>query len=218
MNLGVYIPAKNDDIFIADVIKPVLEVFPEVQFIDLGSVDKTVQIAKSMGLPVNVHEGLDGLAYKKLLNHYSRKHDWVIWIDSDEIFPVECLHKLKELIKEGEHGQYKTVRASWKKIKQEADGLYVDKKLRMSGHKAFDTKVFNFANPWPYESLSPLVEGGLVFREPKIYNGVWCWHAVLMQRSSVMEDDIRRNKRLEKTEIYNRELEWEKVDKLPWLL
>jgi hypothetical protein len=214
MDLGVYIPAKDDDIFIADVIKPVLEVFPEVQFIDLGSVDKTVQIAKSMGLPVHVHEGLDGLAYKKLLNHYSRMHDWVVWIDSDEIFPVECLHRLKELIQIGETGPYKTVRCSWKMIKQEEDGLYVDKKLRMNGHEAFDCKEFNFSNPWPYQVLA----GDLSKREPKIFNGVWCWHAVLMQRSSVREDNIRRKKRLEKTEIYNRELEWEKVDKLPWIL
>jgi len=233
MDLGVYVTLKNDDLFIADVIKPVTEVFPQVKVIDLGSTDNSIKEIKKTGVPYIIHNDIGGETFTALKNHYGKKHDWVVWVDSDEIYPIESLLKMKELIEVYSRTpitgnrpplpieERKTIRCSWKLIREENDELFVANELRMNGHKAFDSRMYTFIDPWPYEVLY----GNEHLKESKKhYNGVWCWHAVLLERSSqgsIYKDirgryTVREKKRQGKLEQYIPKYKWEKVPDLPW--
>jgi len=235
MNLGVYISLKNDDLYIKDVIKPVLEVFPQVKIIDLESTDNSIERIKETRVPYIVHNGIGGEKFTNLKNFYSKKHDWVVWIDSDEIYPVESLLKMKELIEIYSKApikipikppllveERKTIRCSWKLVREENGKLFIADKLRMNGHKAFDSRIYTYIDPWPYEVLY----GNEHLKESKKhYNGVWCWHAVLLERSSVgsvYKDTkgrytVREKKRQGKLEMYIPQYEWKEIEKLPWM-
>lgn len=229
MNLGVYITSKDDDLFIADVIKPVIEVFPQAEAIDLGSTDDSIEIIQKSGIPYNLHKDISGKEYTVLKNRYSKKHDWAVWIDSDEIYPVSSLLKMKELIVSGAsvkasvpedknvfipYENRKTVRCSWRLIREENSKLLVADKLRMNGHKAFDSKLYTFIEPWPVETLN----GVRRLKDSKnVFNGVWCWHAVLLQRSSKGDNALRIEKKQAKLDEYIPLYEWSKVEKYPWI-
>lgn len=228
MNLGVYITLKNDDIFIADVIKPVAEVFPQVKIIDLESTDNSIEEVKKTGVPYTIHKDINGEGFTNLKNFYSKKHDWVVWIDSDEIYPVFSLLRMKELIESGNNAvinwpvnkrtfipyEYrKTVRCSWQLIREENGELFIANELRMNGHKAFDSRLYTFIDPWPAEVLygNEHLKGS-----KKIDNGVWCWHAVLLDRSSTGDYGQRNKKRQGKLAEYIPQYEWLKINQFPW--
>lgn len=228
MNLGVYITLKNDDLFIADVIKPVVEVFPQVQVIDLESTDNSIAEVEKFKIPLTIVKDVGGKEFTSLKNFYGKKHDWVIWIDSDEIYPVASLLKMKELIESSSkaiinyplkrenfipYEHRKTIRCSWLLIREEKDQLFIANELRMNGHKAFDSKLYTFIDPWPYEVLygNQHLKGS-----KKADNEVWCWHAVLLERSSTGDYGPRAEKRQAKLKEYIPKYEWIKIDKFPW--
>lgn len=215
MNLGVYVTAKNDEIYITDVLRPVMEVFPQIVLIDLGSTDGTVGLAKKVGVPTEIRP-CDGTQFTCLLNEFSQRHDWVVWIDSDEIFSVECLLRMKEFIgiRSVDLSLPQTVRTSWKMIREKDSKYEVSNEMKVSGHKAFNTKIFKFVRSWPRQVLKGA--DNHEYREPEEFNGVWCWHAVLLPRSTVREATVRYKKRLYKFALYDRDLTWTEVGGIPW--
>lgn len=221
MNLGVYISTFNEDILIAETIKHVHEVFPQVEVIDLGSMDRTLMLVAPYNISVNRHvmpvkkskhdpHG-SGQEWTKLKNQYAAKHDWVFFIDGDEIFNVENLRKIKALL---ENPAYTAYRVGWKNIKDE-DGVPMISNMIVNGAKIYKTSDYSFRRGWPNEVLQ--AEEGLDNRQPKEECEVWCWHGVLLVRSSRQEDTSRRKKRVSKLEQYNRELQWKELRDWPWM-
>jgi len=215
MNLGVYITAKDDDQFIADVIRPVLGVFPQAKAIDLGSRDHTIREMRSTGITVLEMPVEHGRDYTVLKNKMSKKHDWVFWVDSDEVYPLPCLERMKAFINiradfPDKHPQ--TVRISWKMIKKEKNRYFVSNETKVNGHKAHESKRYEYGRAWPLEVL----RGDESAKEPAEFNGIWCWHAVLLQRSSLPEPTARMKKRISKVDPYNQEFTWTQVEELPW--
>lgn len=214
MGLGVYITLKNDEHYIADVIRPVQIVFPQVRVLDLGSTDRSIKRIQSTGVEYECHN-VNGPEFTALKNEYSKKHDWVFWIDSDEIYPVESLKKMNDLIRVRASGDgLQTIRCSWKLIKHARHGAYkISKGLKLNGHKAHNTKLYTYTRAWPREVLSGPERHKESTRSE--FNGIWCWHAVLLERSSRDTSTARRKKREYKLAEYS-DLKWEKVSKLPW--
>lgn len=228
MNLGVYISTLDEEIFIEVALKNVIKVFPQVEVIDLGSRDKTVEIVKRLGVPVNEHvlpnksskNSFDGpaQAWTELKNEYANKHDWILLLDGDEIFDEENLRRLK-VKAETDPPKYTAYHIGWKMVR-EVNGQKQVSEMKPSGTKLYRSADYSFDKGWPGERLkrNPFINNARERnKEPKEHTDVWCWHGVLLNRSSAPERTARRKKRLERWKYYDTQLEWEDVDKWPWM-
>ena len=220
MDLGVYVSTLNEELLIRATLKDVVKVFPQVEVIDLGSTDKTLEIVRSMGVSINEHVLDSGNAAKQwidLKNDYGHKHDWTLLLDGDEIFDEENLLKLKD---KAECGNYLAFHIGWK-MARIVSGQKQISNVHPAGCKLYKGARYYFRKEWPNEVQDRVRRGPNRARvsqmEPKSKTDVWCWHGVLLQRSeTIPEDTARKKKRGDKHALYNEYLQWEDVDKWPW--
>ncbi len=221
MNLGVYVTTMDEEVLIESVLRPVIEVFPQVEVIDVGSRDNTLQVIDQFDVPVHKYNlrGLNtkkdgnvaGQEYERLKNVYADKHEWCIFIDGDEIYNIENLNMIKEKAGNPEHTAY---RVGWKMVREQ-NGQKQIAPTKINGCKLFKTSEYYHRRAWPYEVLQAKNADN---REPKQKHSIWCWHGVLLQRSkSVTEHPVRLARRLNKAESYARELQWTNISEWPWL-
>jgi glycosyltransferase involved in cell wall biosynthesis len=221
MNLGVYVSTLNEEFFIEDTLRDVVKVFPQVEVIDLGSTDMTLGCLNRFDIPVHQHtmpvkkykhdpHG-PGQEWTALKNMYARKHDWVLFIDGDEIYNEENLLKLKAL---AGNETFTAYRVGWKTMREAADGFQVAETV-VNGAKLYKSSDYKFQRGWPNEVLKAVY--GPHNKQPKEECDVWCWHGVLFPRTaSVPEATSRRKKRAGK-EIEYENLEWEESTRWPWM-
>lgn len=227
MDLGVYVSTLDEEIFISSALKNVIKVFPQIEVIDLGSRDATVPIVQSLGVPVNEHVlpnksskySFDGpaQAWTELKNEYANKHDWILLLDGDEIFDEENLRRLKAKAL-ADPVIYTAYHIGWKMLR-EVNGQKQVSEMKPSGTKLYRSADYSFDRGWPGEILKrnpSVINNRERNKEPKEYTDVWCWHAVLLNRSSSPERTARRKKRIERWKYYDEQLSWEDVDKWPW--
>ncbi len=96
--LSVLVVTKNEARRIARCIQA-LHDFSDVIVIDSNSIDKTMEIARDMGCEV-VPYHWDGRYPKKrqwCLDRLPIKHDWVFWVDADEIVTPQLTAEIREL-------------------------------------------------------------------------------------------------------------------------
>jgi glycosyltransferase involved in cell wall biosynthesis len=223
-DLGVYVSTLNEEVLIESTLRYVVEVFPQVEVIDLGSKDRTLARANQFGIPVNhhvmpkritkhhpVHAGAE---WTRLKNEYTAKHDWVFFIDGDEVFNKENLLKMKAKIEEGSYAAY---RIGWKNLREHNGGVQ-ESSILVNGPKLFKTSDYKYLRSYPAEVLASTVEGLLIPNtEPKGECDVWCWHGVLLNRtSSIPEASNRMKKRQHKAARYDKALDWHDIPKWPW--
>lgn len=237
MDLGVYVSTLDEEVFIEACLKNIVKVFPEVEVIDLGSTDQTVDIVRRLGVPVNEHiltppsskYAFDGppQQWTKLKNDYANKHEWILLLDGDEIFDEENLRRLKAKVFDRttdvkKHNipvrEYTAYHIGWRMCRI-INGQKQISEMKPSGTKLYKSSDYSFDRGWPGEVLK---------RNPKIDNprnrakdikeecDVWCWHTVLLQRSSVPERTARKKKRDERWQYYDEQLSWETVEEWPW--
>jgi hypothetical protein len=226
MDLGVYISTLDEDVLIEAALKNLIKVFPQTEVIDLGSRDKTVKIVKRLGVPINHHvftqktgkNTFDGPPQQwiQLKNDYADKHEWIFLLDGDEIFDEENLLKIKA--KAESNAKYTAYHIGWKMVR-EVNGQKQVSEMKPSGSKLYKSSDYRFWRGWPGEILkrNPDVDN---FRgrnrDIKEECDVWCWHGVLLNRSSTPERTARKKKKDERWRYYDEQLEWEDVDKWPW--
>jgi glycosyltransferase involved in cell wall biosynthesis len=87
MPLSVAIIARNEEERLPDCLRSV-RFADDVVVVDSGSVDNTVQIAKSFGARVFVREWM-GFSGQKQFAVDQCRHDWVLILDADERVPEE---------------------------------------------------------------------------------------------------------------------------------
>tara|TARA_R110002095_G_scaffold210134_3_gene197198 strand:+ start:2338 stop:3189 length:852 start_codon:yes stop_codon:yes gene_type:complete len=100
--VSVLVATKNEERHIERCVKA-LSAFDEVIVIDSHSQDKTVECAREAGADVVLFQW-DGRYPKKrqwCLNMLKIKHDWVLWVDADEVLPFDAIQEIRTLF-EGE--------------------------------------------------------------------------------------------------------------------
>lgn len=188
--LGVYITLQNDEESIVECWRRVAKVFPWVVVCDLGSEDEGPSRALTAGAEVRSCGRVSFDGYGAWKNELSKAHSYVLWIDADEWWPEGSLLKILQLVE----SQVPYVGGYWRNLKREGDRLYVSE-LIMRGRIAWSTRLFEVRRAWPNEILRQ-IEG-----EPVVVDNfghdpnVFCWHNVLLRRSSVPEDAARSDKR-----------------------
>jgi glycosyltransferase involved in cell wall biosynthesis len=222
VSLGVYVVTLNEENLIEDTLKHVVKVFPQVEVIDLGSNDRTLKCLDRFDIPINQHvlpvkrykhDPINpSTAYTIIKNQYADKHDWVFFIDGDEIFNEENLLKLKAKVDDGKYTAY---RVGWKNIREHGTRIQVSNMI-VNGCKLYKTSDYKFHRGWPREVLRPMSEEDT--KQPKEECDIWCWHGVLLQRSnSIPEKRGREKKRNSKAALYEASLTWKDTNKWPWM-
>ena len=230
--LGVYIPCLNEEYMIAPCVRAIQKVFPQVEVIDLGSKDKTLKRLNKLEVVVHNEEsavitpygrkkwGYSGDKYTELKNVYSKKHEWIFWVDGDEIWPEENLRYLKS-----NWEQHKTeslaLRIAWRDLVVVNNVVYGSNPLA-NGPKLFNTSYFCFRNAWPNEIVHTYPGGKKQLMNDHL-NNQWCWHGRMLNRSSYsnnITDPVRYDKRISNIKVnfkkHHPTVDWEQFDGFPW--
>lgn len=148
-----FIICKNEEDRISYAIKSLIDLVDEIILVDSGSTDKTLEIAKKLGIKHIFHNEWQGYGKQKLFAEKKCKHDWVLNIDADEEVTESLATEIRKLFTRGANhsAYYITVKiASRFTDKVPLFGpedivirLYNKKKASYSEHSIHDTvKVF----------------------------------------------------------------------------
>lgn len=192
VNLGVYITLQNDENLIIECWRRVTAVFDLVRVCDLGSTDSGAILAGEAGASVDIHGRIAPEDYAAWKNDRARPFSHVLWIDADELWPPDALRMVRSQLEAGAD----FVGGYWRNLKVADGRLYASAPTRR-GRVAWRTDRYRVGRAWPRERLEDRDGQGVpepVPPDPRIY----CWHGVLLERSSVPEDPARAAKRLER--------------------
>lgn len=96
--ISTVIVTFNEEAVLKDCLESVVKESDEIIVVDLGSLDKSVEIAKSFGAKVFTHERVD---YVEEIRNYAvskAKRDWILVLDPDERMSLNLWKTLKERI------------------------------------------------------------------------------------------------------------------------
>jgi hypothetical protein len=207
MNIGVYITLLNDEYILPFCLAPIMNVFPQAKVLDFGSTDSSC--SKVPANKLIKHGKIDPVDYITLKNDYSKNHDQVFWVDADEVYPIPVLNKLKDRMQENPD----QIATYWRNVMVKADlSVYVEQPF-VRGTACWRPLYNRLVRAWPNERLEYLldIKNLQVEHNPELF----CWHGVLLNRSSVSPSKSRYKKRADRyAEALNRAT-WA-LSCLPW--
>ncbi len=136
VKISSVILAKNEEKNIARCIKSQLECIDEIiLLIDEETVDGTLEIAKSFPEVNYFLVKWEGYAKTKQKGVEKATHDWIFWIDADEVITKELCDELNEIKKSvPAHKAYKVARKAY----------FLGKWIKHSGwYPGYVTRLFN---------------------------------------------------------------------------
>ncbi len=95
----------NEEEKIGIAIKSLRDLVDEIVVVDSGSIDKTTEIAKSLGAKV-YYRKFDNFASQKNWAASKATSDWVLALDADEEIPDGLVKEIKEAAKSNEYSGY----------------------------------------------------------------------------------------------------------------
>ena len=98
--LSVTIVAQNEDRTIARVLAAVADLADEIVFLDSGSSDRTIEIAKSFGVRF-YHQDWLGYAEQKNKAIGLATGEWILSLDADEVLTPALVAEIRDLMKRG---------------------------------------------------------------------------------------------------------------------
>jgi len=98
--LSVTIVAQNEERTIAAVLAAVIEIADEIVFLDSGSTDRTVEIAKSFVVRF-YHQDWLGYAEQKNKAIDLASGEWILSLDADEVLTPALLMEIRDLMQRG---------------------------------------------------------------------------------------------------------------------
>ena len=96
--LSVVILANNEEKFIERCIRSVISWADEVVLLDSGSVDRTKEIAASLGAKVYEQKWLGLMAKQKNRGISLAKNDWIFYLEADEIVTPELSRSILQVM------------------------------------------------------------------------------------------------------------------------
>ena len=78
----------------------VAELVDEIVVVDTGSSDGTVGIAKRYGAKIGFFEWCDDFAAARNESIKLATGDWILWLDADDILPIECHDQIRQLVQQ----------------------------------------------------------------------------------------------------------------------
>lgn len=97
--LGLTMIVRDEEKTLGRCLESVKGIFDQIVIVDTGSVDRTVEIAKSFGAEVHEFAWVDDFAAARNYSLSKIRTDWWAWIDSDDILVPEDAARLLELKK-----------------------------------------------------------------------------------------------------------------------
>ena len=144
--LSVTIVAQNEERTIAQVLAAVGEIADEVIFLDSGSTDRTIEIAKSFGVRF-YHQDWLGYAEQKNKAIELATGEWILSLDADEVLTPALVEEIRELMQRGvpeEIAGFRIPRVLYIGDKPvRGGGFYPDAQLRLirKGRGCFQPRV-----------------------------------------------------------------------------
>lgn len=146
--VSVTMLVKNADKYLQSVLAALAD-FDEIVLLDNGSTDNTLAIAEQFeNVKIHFHE-FNGFGPMKNLAASFAHNDWIINIDSDEIFPVELVNEIRQLNFSDVNKVYSILRINHYRGKPiKTCGWYPDYVKRL-----YNRTVVNFNDKQVHESL-----------------------------------------------------------------
>ena len=242
-DLAVYLACYNEDLTIIPAWKALSKVFHQVKVVDVGSTDSSIYKLKKVNadiiqIPVMTDENLIKTwshskkspyeAYTAVKNHYAEQHEWIFWVDGDEVWPEAELQKIVPAINTGEYGAY---RVGNKFATEDNTGKFLyDNFVIAEAPRVFRGDIYKWNRRYPDEYLMNKLDGDFkkgiqpkyddtvdpsgVKSRKQIYS-FWNWHLRYMKRSSTMEIRLRNDRR-KNTLHWLDEFDKIRVNKFPW--
>jgi glycosyltransferase involved in cell wall biosynthesis/Tfp pilus assembly protein PilF len=97
--------AGNEEERLPRCLESVQGLVDEIVVVDTGSTDRTVEIAKSFGAKLGYFEWCDDWSAARNESIKLATGDWILWLDPDDILPVEMHSKIRAAMARGKGGQ-----------------------------------------------------------------------------------------------------------------
>ncbi len=88
---------KDEEEMLPRSLEAVAPAVDEIIVVDTGSTDRTVEIAESFGATVLHHEWTGDFAEARNVSLEAATHEWILWLDADEVLVAEDRDKLRKL-------------------------------------------------------------------------------------------------------------------------
>ena len=110
MSLTIVILTKNEALNIVECVENAKQVTDDVLVIDSGSMDDTVQLAKTAGARVVYRAWDDDFAAQRNFAIENSDAEWILYLDADERLNDELVREVKKVFQGGQPARYRFVR------------------------------------------------------------------------------------------------------------
>ncbi len=93
MSISVVINTYNADLHLEKVLESVKD-FDEILVCDMGSIDRTLELAQKYNATIFTHEKLDFVERARNFAIQKAKNDWILVLDADEVISDELKREL----------------------------------------------------------------------------------------------------------------------------
>lgn len=231
MIIGIVL-IKNEDRFIEQVLKNILDFCDSIIVTDNGSTDNTVNIVKRMATQhakITLKHVQHPRESHEVLEPYAGKDVWVFGVDGDELYDPKGLQELKQKILTGNYQDY------WCIYGNVLNCTALDEKsLSATGYLAPPsrsmTKLYNFSLLQSWEGCPERLHGGIkrfknsaenhnnleLFRSLEWDNSFFrCLHMAFIPRSTKYDTILLKGKlnpaEIEAIDSARRNKEWGKL-------
>lgn len=164
-NVTVIIHTLNEEKNIRDCVNSAKLLTDKVILIDMESIDKTLEIAKNLKIPIFKFPKSDHVEPAREFGINKSQTDWVLILDADERITEELAEEIKSVIRNSQFSNYKIPRknvfGNFKWLKH--GGWWPDYQVRLINKKYFVD--------WPKRIHStPQIKGGFDYlKKPLIH-------------------------------------------------
>lgn len=96
--LSAVIVAKNEERIVGKTLAAIKDLADEIVFVDSGSTDSTIEIAKSFSKLKLIHQDWLGYAAQKNFAMQQAQYDWVLSLDADEVVTEDLSKEIKLIL------------------------------------------------------------------------------------------------------------------------